>query len=286
MRLKKRHILILVPVLLFAMCKSELTAFRRSDARIGRYLEKRGQEAPSFFNISQDGRSIHYTQVGDTTKPLVVLVHGSPGSSSAYLPFLADTQLTRLAQVIALDRPGNGYSDFGKSEPSLEVQAAALKPILERHRKTKAILLGHSYGGPVVVRAAMDYPELVDGIFILAGSIDPELEPREWWRKHIDSPLLRWLFPASMVVANQEILPLYEELKEMEPLWEKITCPVTVVQGADDTLVPAGNAEYARRMAANSRRIDIRMIEGGSHFILWTMKDYMIRTLEEMIAAP
>lgn len=286
MRLKKRHILLLVPALLFAMCKSELTAFRRSDARIGRYLEKRGQEAPRFFTISQDGRSVHYTQVGDTTKPLVVLVHGSPGSSSAFLPFLADTQLTRIAQVIALDRPGNGYSDFGKSEPSLAAQAAALKPILERHRKTRAILLGHSYGGPVVARAAMDFPELVDGIFILAGSIDPELEPREWWRKPIDAPLLRWLFPASMVVANQEIIPLYEELTAMEPLWEKITCPVTVVQGTDDTLVPAGNAHYARRMAVNSRQLDIRMIEGGSHFILWTMKDYMIRTLEEMTRKP
>ncbi|MCB9284828.1 MAG: alpha/beta hydrolase [Lewinellaceae bacterium] len=286
MHLKKRYFLFLLPVLLFAMCKSELMTFRRSDARIARYLEKRGQEAPRFFTIEKDGRSIHYTQVGDTTKPLVLLVHGAPGSASAFLTFLADTQLTRFAQVIAVDRPGNGFSDFGRSEPSLKLQAAALAPILQRHRSSKAIVMGHSYGGPVVARLAMDYPDLVDGVFIMAGSIDPELEPREWWRKYFDSPWIRWILPTSMVVANQEIHPLYSELKAMLPGWASITCPVTVVQGTKDTLVPAGNADFARRMAVNSSRLDIRMIEGGSHFILWSKQRYMVEVLREMTALP
>ncbi|MBK8489399.1 MAG: alpha/beta hydrolase [Saprospirales bacterium] len=286
MRLKKRFFIVVLPVLLFAMCQSEFMTFRRSDARIVKYLEKHGQEAPSFFTIEKDGRSIHYTQVGDTTKPLVLLVHGAPGSASAYLSFLADTQLTRFAQVIAVDRPGNGFSDFGRSEPSLQQQAAMLQPILERHRHSIAVIMGHSYGGPVVARLAMDYPELVDGVFIMAGSIDPELEPREWWRKPLDQPWIRWIFPTSMVVANQEIKPLYEELQAMVPLWASITCPVTVVQGTKDTLVPAGNADFARRMAVNSSRLDIRMIEGGSHFILWTMQDYMVEVLKEMTTTP
>lgn len=281
-----KRLLLLLPILLFALCKSELSTFRRSDARMARYLEKHGQEAPRFFTIEHEQKTLHYTQVGDTTKPLVVLVHGSPGSSSACLPYLADTLLTRFAQVIALDRPGNGYSGFGNSEPSLAAQAAALKPILDRHGKNGAILLGHSYGGPVVARAAMDYPQLVDGIFILAGSIDPELEPREWWRKPLDHAALRWLLPASMVVANQEIIPLYDELNDMMPLWASITCPVTVVQGTDDTLVPAGNADFARRMILHSQRLDIRMIEGGSHFIFWTMKEDMIEVLKEMTGLP
>lgn len=286
MRLKKRHLLLLIPIAFFAMCKSELMSFRKSDPKMARYLEKKGQEAPRFFDLQVDGRNVHYTQVGDTTKPLVLLVHGSPGSSSAYQAFLADKRLTGFAQVISVDRPGNGYSDFGRSEPSLEKQAAALGAILQRHRPGKAILLGHSYGGPVVARAAMDFPGLVDGVFILAGSIDPELEPREWWRKPIDKPWVRWLFPTSMVVANQEIIPLYDELQAMLPLWEKITCPVTVVQGTKDTLVPAGNAGFAKRMAVNSSRVDIRMIEGGSHFILWSMQDYMVDVLREMTELP
>jgi len=286
MRPKKRYLLLLIPIVLFAMCKSELLSFRRSEARIARYLEKRGQEAPNFHTIENEGRNIHYVQVGDPAKPLVVLVHGSPGSATAYLSFLADTQLTRFAQVIAVDRPGNGYSDFGRSEPSLQAQAAALRPVLERHRASRAILLGHSYAGPVIVRAAIDHPDLVDGIFILAGSVDPGLEPREWWRKHIDKPWARWLLPTSMVVANQEIIPLYDELNAMLPLWEKITCPVTVVQGTNDTLVPAGNADFAKRMAINSKRVDIRMVEGGSHFILWTRRDYITEVLREMASLP
>lgn len=286
MRFKKRYLLFVLPVLLFALCKSELATFRRNEAQTIKYLEKRGQKTPRVLSIEKDGHTIQYTHVGDPTKPLILLVHGSPGSSSAFLPFLADTQLTRFAQVIAVDRPGNGFSDFGESEPSLVQQAAMLKPILERHRHSTAIALGHSYGGPVVARLAMDYPALIDGIFILAGSIDPELEPREWWRKPCDHPALRWLLPTSMVVANQEIIPLYEELNETLPLWKTVTCPVTVVHGTEDKLVPRGNADFAKRMAVNSSRLDIRMIEGGNHFILWTMQEEMVQILREMISFP
>ena len=64
--------------------------------------------------------TIHYAQTGDTEKPLVLFVHGSPGSLSAFIDFLSDTALTGHALVITTDRPGFGHSNFGVAETSLE----------------------------------------------------------------------------------------------------------------------------------------------------------------------
>ncbi len=51
-----------------------------------------------------------------------------------------------------------------------------MKPILELVVNQKTILVGHSLGGPVIARTAMDYPDLVDGLILVGGSIDPEME--------------------------------------------------------------------------------------------------------------
>lgn len=282
MKLRKRHIILLLPLGLIAAMQMEFLAFRKSDRKQAQYLLERGQEAPTFHTYEIDGRTIHYTHVGDEGKPLLVLIHGAPGSSSAFMDYLADTVLTQFVQLIAVDRPGYGWSDYGRAERSVQAQAAQLQPLLVRHEASQTLLLGHSYGGPVIARMAMDYPEQVNGLIIVAGSVDPELEPHEWWRKPADTPPVRWILPGSMKVCNQEILPLRDELTEMLPLWEKVRCPVTIVQGVKDKLVPAGNADFAEQALVNSERVEKHLLEDGNHFILWTRRSEireMIRNL-------
>jgi len=290
MRLKKRTLWLLVPIGLlgvFIVSRMEFLKFRQSEKKQTEYLLKRGQEVPTFHTYEVDTgkkkpQKIHYTHVGDRSKPLVVLVHGSPGSSSAMLGYLADTTLTSFAQVIAVDRPGYGYSDFGKTERSLKKQALALKPILEQYKNVPIILAGHSFGGPVIARMAMDFPTQVDGLVIVAGSIDPALEPQQWWTKVIDWWGIRWLLPPSFRVANQEILPLRDDLETIMPMWEKITCPVTIIQGEQDKLVPMGNAYFGEKMLTNSSNLDIRMVEGGDHFIWWSMRLEVVQAIREL----
>jgi len=273
-------VLLLILIVLF---QTEFFAFRETDAELKNYLAKRGQTDVLALDVTVQGQNIHYLHVGDSTKPLIVLVHGAPGSLSAFKSYLADSALLEFAQVVAMDRPGYGFSDYGQTEPSLAAQAAKLKPLLERHRHNKAILLGHSFGGPVIARMAMDYPDLVDGLLVVAGSISPALEPREWWRKPVDHPIMRALLPASMVVCNQEIMALYDELEGMMPLWEQIDCPVTVLQGEEDQLVPAGNAYFAEKMLTNSPDVQLKMVEGGDHFILWSRQREIVQYIKELV---
>jgi predicted alpha/beta hydrolase len=53
--------------------------------------------------------------------------------------------------MIAIDRPGFGYSDFGKAV-DLETQASLLESLATQITNSKPIVLvGHSLGGPVIV---------------------------------------------------------------------------------------------------------------------------------------
>jgi pimeloyl-ACP methyl ester carboxylesterase len=234
--------------------------------------------------------TIHYAQAGNEIKPLVVFVHGSPGSLSAFIDFLSDTALTNHALVITTDRPGFGHSNFGIGEPSIEKQASALKPILEKHKENKPIILvGHSLGGPVIARMAIDYPELVDGLILVAASIDPELEPNEtWFRAPLATPFLSWILPRSFRASNDEIYQLKPELENMMPLWKDIHCPVIVIQGKKDSLVPEGNAYFAKKMLTGTS-VELMLFDDMNHFIPWNnpqiIKQAILQLLEKLPAS-
>lgn len=283
MKFRKRYFGIFLLLIVFGCSRLEILTFRKSDKEQSNELLESGQSNFEFHTYNFEGRDIHYTHVGNDTLPLVILVHGSPGSSSAFMSYLKDSKLTKVAQLVAVDRPGFGYSGFGKTEPSLEKQAKAFEKILKKHRKEKAILVGHSFGCPVIAMMAAEFPNLVDGLVMVAGSISPDLEPREWWRKPANFFLFRWLTPASLRVCNQEILPLYLELEEMVPLWKDIECPVTVFQGDEDNLVPKENAHFAQKMLINSDSVKIEMIKEGNHFILWSLQDLIVEEIIRLV---
>ena len=246
--------------------------FRMSKTEIDQYFAKKEKKATLFSYPVGKNRSINYLRVGDENLPLVVFVHGSPGSLSAFIDFMADTTLLRRAQLITVDRPGFGASNFGYAEPSLQKQSAYLKPILEKNKNHRPIILvGHSLGGPVIARMAMDFPELVDGLVFVAASVDPELEPDEtWFRAPLATPFLKWILPRSFRASNDELYKLKPELQEMLPLWGKIKAHVIVVQGKKDDLVPAENADFARKMLVNAASLEFTMKDDMNHFVPWS----------------
>jgi pimeloyl-ACP methyl ester carboxylesterase len=216
-------------------------------------------------------RELHYVKAGDDTKPLVLFLHGSPGSLSAFIDFLTDSALLEHGLLITADRPGFGYSNFGNGEPSLQKQCAFLKPILQEYKSNRpVVLVGHSLAGALIVRMAMEYPDLVDGLIIVAGSVDPELEPAEtWFRAPLATPFLSWILPNSFRASNEEIYQLKPELQKMLPLWKNVTCPVIVIQGKKDDLVSPGNADFAKKMLINAP-VDLVLVDDMNHFVPWS----------------
>lgn len=256
--------------------------FRMSKSEINSFFADKKQKG-KIIHYQEGFRIINYVIVGDEDKPLVMFVHGSPGSLSAFIDFLGDSVLLSQAQLISVDRPGFGAANFGNAEPSLQKQAALIKSVIEKNKNNRPVLLvGHSLGGPLIARVAMDYPALVDGLIMVAPSIDPALEPKEWFRAPLATPFLSWILPRSFRASNDELYQLKPELEKMVPRWSEVVAPTIVIQGKKDRLVPYQNAFFAKEKIVNAP-VTLVMVDDMDHFVPWSNPELINTAILEMI---
>lgn len=230
-------------------------------------------------------RPMRFVEIGDDCLPLVVFIHGAPSSSAFWEELLRDSLLLSRAKLLAVDRPGYGYSGFGRPEISVERQAAYIAELLreKRAQHETIILHGSSYGGTVTARLAMDYPELVDGILLQSASLMPGKETTYWISYPTHHWLLRWLMPGPIRVANAEKLSHKAQLKAMAPLWERIRSAAIVLHGTADRLIFPENAKYARDRLINASYLEVGLLDGKRHDLLWTARERLIRSLIKLI---
>ncbi|MEQ9089910.1 MAG: alpha/beta hydrolase [Balneola sp.] len=240
--------------------------FSMSDEDINSALSGLPYKPEASF-VSFEDRDIHYVAIGDTSKPNVLFIHGSPGSWDNFLDFMRNPVLLSKFRLISVDRPGFGRSGIGNPERSLEKQAQLINKVLEIEQSSSSILVGHSYGGPVIAKMAIEYPDKIDGVIFVAASIDPELEKTKWFQIPVHHKTLSWILPDILYSTNEEIIALKKELEDLIPLWRFITQPTSIIQGKNDNLVPFENALFGKKMLVNSS--PKMVIRDMNHFIPW-----------------
>ena len=260
---------------------------RKTDQEISTFLATHNVQG-SLDTLTYKGRDLvflHAQKEEKRKKEAMIFVHGSPGSLDAHLEYMVDSALLHQVDLVTYDRPGFGHSGFGKALPSLTMQTEFLIALMNTLGYEKYYLAGHSYGGPIIVQAAMSQGKRINGICIVAGSVSPELEPKAGWRKWIDIPVVRNILPASLRVSNEELMPLKQDLLMIEDDWDKIRCKVAICHGTKDVLVPFGNMAYAQQKLINAEKVYTKVFEGKNHFILWSDKEEIIQTMLQLLGA-
>ncbi|GAB5526140.1 MAG: hypothetical protein Roseis2KO_40120 [Roseivirga sp.] len=269
-------------VLVLSQFATSCISFSKSDREVDKYFEGLPVK-PVSETYEVDGYKMHYKVLDKGQQATLVFVHGTPGSWDAFISYFKDSTYYNQAVIVSPDRPGFGKSSYGKPVASLEQQCKLLAPILEKYPAPR-ILIGHSLGGPVVARMAMDHPDLVEGIVMLAPALAPELEPEEdWFRVPMRWPIIEGLVPKVVRISNEEVIYLKEELELMLPLWEKITDPSVVIQGEADGLVHPGNGPFADSMLVNATK-EIIMLEGQNHFLPWNEYPLVQKTVLKLLS--
>src|SRR5687768_9578916 len=136
--------------LVFSETRLRLTM---SDKKAKKLFSKAGVKLNT--NVAKiEGHKLHYAWTGKADRPAIVFLHGSIKSWTYYKDYLKDEKLLERFRLIAIDRPGFGQSNFGKSMRISE-QAILISKLLDMISNNQPVyVVGHSMGAPIAVSIA------------------------------------------------------------------------------------------------------------------------------------
>jgi pimeloyl-ACP methyl ester carboxylesterase len=142
--------------------------------------------------ISVSGATLNVVDIGprDGAGPPIVMVHGASSNLEVMRQPLGD-RLAAKHRVILIDRPGHGWSTrlrTGDSSPA--IQADMIAEALHKLGLRPAILVVHSWSGPLGARMALDHRERIAGLVMLAPVAYPWRGGVGWYNKAVTIPVL------------------------------------------------------------------------------------------------
>ena len=231
-------------------------------------------------------RVLRAIEIGDTTLPVTLLLHGSPASWSAFMPFFYDSSLYNHTHLVAIDRPGYGYSDFGVFDPSVKGQARRITPLMKLLSKRSGgkpmTVVGSSYGGSVAAKLAMDNQDLIGGICFVSSSLAPGQETIYRVSYLMNTAVIYPWLPRILQMPNDEKLAHRRSLREIEDGWSKIKSKVIMLHGDADGLVWFSNTTYAKKKLINAD-LTVVPFHGRGHDIIWDSPDTVATYVKQLL---
>ena len=267
-RFKRKMLVACVVVLCWLVIAQSCMKFRVSDTDAKRKFAGEGVLLQT-ETTNINGFGLHYAKTGNDTLATLFFLHGSPGSWDAFSVYMRDKDLLARYRMVAVDRPGFGYSQFGDAK-NLDEQSVIISTLLKYLQNGKPFcVIGHSLGGPMAIKLAADNPGFFSDIVLLAAAVDPAEEQPEKWRGFLLHSPLQYFLPGAFRPSNEEIWYLKKDLQPLKDQFAAITGNVWIVHGDKDKFVPVGNAEYARKMLINAKSVHTTILKGAPHFIPW-----------------
>ena len=236
--------------------------------------------------INQTEVNLHFVDIKDVRSHPVVMIHGTPGSWSTFNFILGNTKLQKTNHLISVDRLDWGLSKSVDGEmtfPEFDEQIDAIAEMIRAVADQPVILVGHSLGASFAPSVAIKYPELVKGMVLVAGTVDPELGGPRWFNIAARLKVVQWFLSDKLIKSNREVFKLKSGLIDAKEKWKDLTIPITVIQGSKDKLVNPNNVAYVQKNYADKQDLlkVIKLPEMG-HFIPWEATEVIIDAIQKM----
>jgi pimeloyl-ACP methyl ester carboxylesterase len=231
----------------------------------------------------------------------LVFVHGAGGVGRGW-----DLQVLAFPWALAPDLPGHG-SEPGPACGRIVDYAAWLHSLLHGRRVTPAVLAGHSMGGAVALQYALDYPEDVLGLVLIATGprlrVAPQIlaDLRRDYPSAVRGIVGRSLAPgasprlAARLVGTMGAVPPEVTLADFEACdafdvssrLEEVRAAALVIVGDEDRMTPL---RLSATLSARLPRAELVVIPGAGHMV-HAEKPQLVnraiaRFLDRMAASP
>ncbi len=207
--------------------------------------------------------------------------------------------------VCALDLPGHGSRIREQAHDDHARNAQEVLAEIHRRGLRSPVIAGHSMGGAVVLRLALDHPDVARALVLIAtgarlrmrpdfleaarqrAAAMPAYEPVGPTITDVVSPqsrpeVRRWLEARSGGATAQAVYADFlanDRFDVMEELG-RLSRPTLVVGGPDDKLTPPKFLSYLREHIAGAR---LEMIPGSGHYVFVEQAATFNRTLEAFL---
>jgi pimeloyl-ACP methyl ester carboxylesterase len=293
--------------------------------QIGVFLAERAHPAQGRM-VEVSSGALHVLDIGpcDAAGPPVVMLHGASSNLEVMRQPVGEL-LGRKHRVILIDRPGHGWSTRARLEDSTpEIQARMIEEALAKIGVTSAIFVVHSWSGALGARIALNYPQVVAGLVMLAPVAYPWPGGVGRYNRLIATPVIGPLFaytitlplglllvdsgsrgvflPQTMpdgFVRNTATPLLLRPREFIANARDLVTLKEAVAKQAPryaeiraPVTIITGDADktvstdrHSRPFAAAAPNVKLIVLPGVGHMIQQTVPDLVIAEVEAMIAA-
>jgi pimeloyl-ACP methyl ester carboxylesterase len=167
--------------------------------RIAADAERKVPPTGKFIDV--DGNRIHYVEAGQG--PPILFIHGLGAQLHQFRHTLFD-RLKGDYHLVALDRPGSGYSVRARgSSAGISEQARVIVGFMEKLGLERPLVVGHSFGGIVALALAIEHPDRLSGLALLSPYTRySDKNAAEFEPLVIAQPWRRWLVAQTIAIPN------------------------------------------------------------------------------------